>query len=124
MATQDQKFLDYQGLSTVAPYIKERLKTVITMPVSAINNTTVLFIGTTSGSYIQGHIYQYSTATSTWIDITAASSNTYTAGNGLILNNNTFSVVAALNGGVTVNNSGVSLDFESTNIDFATEWDN
>ena len=71
MSTQNQKYLDYQGLSTVAPYVKERLKTVTTMPGSADNGTTVLFTGTTSGSYEQGHIYQYSTTAGAWADITA-----------------------------------------------------
>ena len=69
MATQNKKYLDDHGLSTVANYVKERLKTVSTMPVSAGNGAVLLYTGATSSSYINGHIYQYNTSTNTWVDI-------------------------------------------------------
>ena len=74
MATQNKKYLDDQGLSTVAAYINERLKTVTTMPASAGDGTVLLYTGTTSGSYVNGHMYQYSTSSSSWVDITMSSS--------------------------------------------------
>ena len=74
MATSNKKYLDDQGLSTVANYVKERLKTVSAMPVSAGNGTVLLYTGATSGSYENGHIYQYNTTTSTWTDISPSGS--------------------------------------------------
>lgn len=69
MAITNKYFLDEQGLSTVANHIKERLKTVSTMPAVAGNGTVLLYTGATSGSYTNGHIYQYSTTTNSWVDI-------------------------------------------------------
>ena len=41
---------------------------------------------------------------------------TYTAGNGLDLTNNAFSVVAKTNGGIAVDNTGVAADVDTTSI--------
>ena len=67
----EKQYLDYNGLANVAGYVNTRLKTVTTMPVSADNGAVRLYVGTTDSTYIQGHIYQYNTTQSKWIDITA-----------------------------------------------------
>ena len=67
----EKKYLDQIGLQDVASHVNTRLKTVTTMPVSADNGAVRLYVGTTDSTYTQGHIYQYNTTQSKWIDITA-----------------------------------------------------
>ena len=59
MSTTNKKYLDYNGLSKVADKVKERLLKVTTMPISPSINDTVLYVGTNSGSYVQGNVYQW-----------------------------------------------------------------
>lgn len=66
----EKKYLDYSGLENVAGHVNTRLKTVTTMPVSADDGAVRLYIGDTTNTYIQGHIYQYDYTNTTWIDIT------------------------------------------------------
>ena len=66
MSTINKKFLDLQGLTSVAGKVDERLKKVSTMPSNPSNGDTVLYIGTT-GSYISGCVYTYNSTQSAWI---------------------------------------------------------
>ena len=66
----EKKYLDYNGLQDVAGHVNTRLKTVTSMPVSADNGAVRLYVGVTTNTYTQGHIYQYSTTSSAWVDIT------------------------------------------------------
>lgn len=66
----EKKYLDEIGLQDVAGHVNTRLKTVTTMPASANNGAVRLYVGTTDSTYTQGHIYQYSTTQSKWVDIT------------------------------------------------------
>lgn len=66
----EKKYLDLNGLNDVASYVNTRLKTVTTMPVSADNGAVRLYVGVTDSNYTQGHIYQYSSTSSEWVDIT------------------------------------------------------
>ena len=65
-------FLDKQGLAQVAGYVNNKLTKVIAMPSNPKDKQTVLYIGETTGVLIKGHIYQYSSATTAWADITQA----------------------------------------------------
>ena len=80
----EKKYLDQVGLQDVATHVNTRLKTVTTIPVSADNGAVRLYVGTTTATYIRGHIYQYNSTDSEWVDIT----NSYTAGNGININEN------------------------------------
>ena len=66
----EKQYLDYNGLQDVAGHVNTRLKTVTTMPVSADNGAVRLYVGNTTNTYIQGHIYQYDYTNTTWVDIT------------------------------------------------------
>ena len=68
----EKQYLDYNGLANVAGYVNTRLKTVTTMPVSADNGAVRLYVGTTTDTYIRGHIYQYNSTDSEWVDITSS----------------------------------------------------
>lgn len=59
MATD--KYLNLQGLTEVAGYVNEKLKTVTTMPASPNVNDVVLYKGATTASYKQGSVYLYTT---------------------------------------------------------------
>lgn len=83
----EKKYLDYNGLQDVAGHVNTRLKTVTSIPVSADNGAVRLYVGTTTDTYIRGHIYQYNSTDSEWVDIT----NSYTAGNGINIENNEIS---------------------------------
>ena len=67
----EKQYLDYNGLTDVAGHVNTRLKTVTTMPVSADNGAVRLYAGTTTDTYIRGHIYQYNSTDSEWVDITS-----------------------------------------------------
>ena len=66
----EKQYLDYNGLANVAGYVNTRLKTVTTMPVSADNGAVRLYVGTSGSTYEQGHIYQYNSENTEWVDIT------------------------------------------------------
>ena len=68
----EKQYLDYNGLTDVAGHVNTRLKTVTTMPVSADNGAVRLYVGTTTDTYIRGHIYQYNSTDSEWVDITSS----------------------------------------------------
>lgn len=114
MATQNKKYLDDQGLSIVADYIKERLKIVTTMPESASNSEFLLYMGTTSGSYISGHIYQYDTVTSDWVDITASTyQRKLSAGTGIEIDTTgTNADIISTEVPLSVNNGMICVTFE------------
>ena len=82
----EKKYLDEIGLQDVASHVNTRLKTVTSIPVSADNGAVRLYVGTTTATYIQGHIYQYNSTDSEWVDIT--SSGQYIAGNGINIDAN------------------------------------
>ena len=89
MSTINKKFLDYDGLSSVANKIKERLIKVTTMPASPSNGDAVLYVGTTTGNYTRGLVYIYNSSTSSW---EACGGTTYSEGDGIDISNNTISV--------------------------------
>lgn len=66
----EKQYLDYNGLANVAGHVNTRLKTVTTMPVSADNGAVRLYVGTSGSTYEQGHIYQYNSENTEWVDIT------------------------------------------------------
>lgn len=66
MSTTTKKYLGYDGLSTVANKIKDRLEKVTTMPASPSNGDAVLYVGTTTSSYTNGLVYIYDSSTSSW----------------------------------------------------------
>lgn len=68
----EKKYLDYNGLQDVAGHVNTRLKTVTSIPVSADNGAVRLYVGTTTDTYIRGHIYQYNSTDSEWVDITSS----------------------------------------------------
>lgn len=70
MATD--KYLNLQGLTEVAEYVNEKLKTVTTMPLSPKVNDTVLYKGATTAFYKQGGIYLYTIIETyyKWSDLT------------------------------------------------------
>ena len=67
----DIKFLDSNGLSVIAGYVNKKLDKVTEMPANPPDAQTVLYIGAT-GAYTKGHLYQYSSTSSNWADITPA----------------------------------------------------
>ena len=67
----EKKYLNYEGLQDVAGHVNTRLKTVTSIPVSADNGAIRLYVGTTTDTYIRGHIYQYNSTDSEWVDITS-----------------------------------------------------
>ena len=71
------KFLDSNGLSVIAGYVNKKLDKVTEMPANPPDSQTVLYIGAT-GAYTKGHLYQYSSTSSSWADITSASEPTPT----------------------------------------------
>ncbi len=56
-----KKYLDLNGLDTVAGHVNSRLKTVTTMPITASNKSVRLYIGEDTADYIKGHTYEAST---------------------------------------------------------------
>lgn len=74
-----KKYLDLTGLQEVAGKVNSRLKTVTEMPVSADNGAVRLYVGTTTSSYTQGHIYQYSTTELEWVDLSDSGGGSSTA---------------------------------------------
>ena len=68
----DLKLLDSNGLSLIAGYVNKKLDKVTEMPANPPDSQTVLYIGAT-GVYTKGHLYQYSSTSSNWADITPAS---------------------------------------------------
>ena len=87
MMINNKKYLDDQGLSTIADYIKERLKTVSAMPASAVNGTVLLYTGETNSSYTNGHIYQYDVSTNSWIDISPSGGGSSSSASDVTYNN-------------------------------------
>ena len=107
MAITNKYFLDEQGLSTVANHIKERLKTVSTMPATAGDGTVLLYKGATSGSYTNGHIYQYSTTTNSWVDISPSGGHTMSPTTSSSLTEDT--IVSTINNTINTNEEVASL---------------
>ena len=66
----EKQYLDLTGLQDVAGHVNTRLKTVTTIPVSADNGAVRLYVGATTNTYKNGHIYQYDLTNTTWKDIT------------------------------------------------------
>ena len=66
------KYLNLQGLTEVAEYVNEKLKTVTTMPASPSLNDIVLYKGATTADFKQGSIYSYQTIEEyyQWSDLT------------------------------------------------------
>ena len=67
MSTVNHKFLDLQGVTTVAGKVNEKLKKVTTMPANPSNGDIVLYVGTTSNYYTNGLIYSYDSSVSRWV---------------------------------------------------------
>lgn len=69
------KYLNLQGLTEVAEYVNQKLRTVTTMPASPELNDIVLYNGASSANFQQGSIYLYTTIETyyEWTDLT----NTY-----------------------------------------------
>lgn len=53
------KYLNYEGLTRVASYVNEKLKTVTTMPLDPELEDVVLYKGVDTADYKQGTIYMY-----------------------------------------------------------------
>ena len=66
----EKKYLNLEGLTDVAGHVNTRLKTVTTIPVSADDGAVRLYVGNTDSVYTKGHIYQYQSSNSLWVDIT------------------------------------------------------
>jgi len=66
----EKKYLSYEGLQDVAGHVNTRLKTVTTIPVSADDGAVRLYVGATTNTYTNGHIYQYDLTNTQWKDIT------------------------------------------------------
>ena len=66
----EKKYLDLNGLGTVAANVNTRLKTVTAMPAFADDGAVRLYVGENTASYTKGHTYQYSESGSEWVDIT------------------------------------------------------
>lgn len=86
----EKKYLNLEGLQDVAGHVNTRLKTVTTIPASADDGAVRLYVGETGVTYKKGHIYQYNSTDSEWVDITGSSQ--YTAGNGIDITNDEISV--------------------------------
>ena len=108
----EKKYLDLTGLQDVASHVNTRLKTVTTMPLSADNGAVRLYVGNTTNTYIQGHIYQYDLANTEWKDITATSPSTsayHAAGTKTVAELTSSLLVAANEGNVyNITDSGVT----------------
>lgn len=57
--TQNVKVAGEAAVSSLVQEINKKLTKVSSMPESPALNTIVLYVGTTTGSYVQGGIYQY-----------------------------------------------------------------
>ena len=66
------KFLNLQGLTEVAEYVNQKLRTVTIMPASPELDDVVLYKGATTADYKQGCIYLYTTVETyyEWSDLT------------------------------------------------------
>ena len=108
----EKKYLDLTGLQDVAGHVNTRLKTVTTMPLSADNGAVRLYVGNTTNTYIQGHIYQYDLANTEWKDITATSPSAsayHAAGTKTVAELTSSLLVAANEGNVyNITDSGVT----------------
>lgn len=58
--------------------------TVTTVPSDPGNGDVIIYVGSTSGNFVQGHTYKYNTSQTSWVDITATGS--YSTGDALALN--------------------------------------
>jgi len=56
----------------VTKALNDKISQVKIMPTSATDGVAVLFTGTTTADYKQGHVYQYSETDAVWVDITDA----------------------------------------------------
>lgn len=68
----EKKYLDYKGLVQLSGEIKNRVKSVNSLPVSAPAGATYLYVGEDTQNYKKGHTYQYQT--NSWTDITPPTS--------------------------------------------------
>ena len=103
----EKKYLNLEGLQDVANHVNTRLKTVTTIPVSADNGAVRLYVGETTSTYTKGHIYQYNSTDSEWVDITGSAD--YTAGNGIDITDNEISVETNIFTGTTAEWNTLSL---------------
>ena len=58
--------------------------TVTTVPSDPENNDVIIYVGTTSGNFICGHIYKYNSSSSAWTDLTATGATSWGNINGNI----------------------------------------
>lgn len=56
----EKRYAGEEALTRMADYVKEKLKVVTVMPSSPAEGQTVLYMGASNSSYIQGGIYKYS----------------------------------------------------------------
>lgn len=61
-----QKYLDYNGLSHLSSYIKERLVIVKSIPNSPSNGDIILYMGNTNQNFKHGGIYTYDATNNKW----------------------------------------------------------
>ena len=64
------KYLDYEGLVQLSGEIKNRVKSVDSLPSSAPAGAAYLYVGKDTSNYKKGHTYQYQT--NSWLDISPA----------------------------------------------------
>lgn len=85
----EKKYLNEAGLSRVAEYVNEKLKTVSAMPASPNENDIVLYVGSNTATYTQGNLYRFNgtdwviadgTVTLSWSDYQALSPEAQTNG--------------------------------------------
>lgn len=63
-----EEYLDKLGLERVAEYVNNKVAKVLTLPSDATEGLVVLYVGGTSATAIQGHIYKAQEGS--WVDIT------------------------------------------------------
>jgi hypothetical protein len=66
-----KKYLDKTGVEHIADYVNRKLTVVSSMPSSPVDGQTVLYIGETTETFIQGGIYSYDDTSSKWVLISS-----------------------------------------------------
>ena len=62
-----EEYLDKLGLERVAEYVNNKIARVLTLPSDATEGLVVLYVGGTSATAIQGHVYKAQGGS--WVDI-------------------------------------------------------
>jgi len=60
------KYAGEEAVSRIADYVNKKLTFVSAMPASPVDGETVLYVGASTSSLIQGGVYQYDSTNTTW----------------------------------------------------------